>query len=154
MGVVRTLRSFTWVMGGKCFTLVVVILAILSGIFVHNSPGNIWGTATIQGRELHFTRDPSGVMVSKTQPMDGFHCIHFIFKIITGNGDLDFILGLGYAHAHDRLIQMLLQRAVGRSQLSLLKPGAESLKIDKLFKKMNFEGKYKSKIGNQLVYLS
>lgn len=49
--------------------------------------------------------------------------------------------GLGYAHAHDRLVQMLLQRTVGKGLLSTLNPSEDAFKIDQMFKKMNFAGK-------------
>lgn len=55
------------------------------------------------------------------------------------------MVGIGYAHASDRLIQMLLQRTISLGRLSQdLAATPETIAIDKIFKEQNF-------IGNDLT---
>lgn len=47
-------------------SLLVVTAALIWTFFlVRDNPGDIWGNVTIEGNEIHFSRDMSGVVVSK-----------------------------------------------------------------------------------------
>jgi penicillin G amidase len=71
------------------------------------------------------------------------------FQSITGTHDDDYYLGLGYAHAHDRLVQMVLQRIVGAGRISeLLAASPEALELDSFFRQQHFDGK-----KNQSTYV-
>src|SRR5690242_3202903 len=58
-----------------------------------------------------------------------------------GDDDLALERGLGFFHAHDRLVQMLLVRVIGQGRLcECLKDDDESLAIDIFMRQMNFVG--------------
>jgi len=58
-----------------------------------------------------------------------------------GDDNLALARGLGYFHAHDRLVQMLLVRIVGQGRLcACLKDDETSLAIDIFMRQMNFVG--------------
>lgn len=58
---------------------------------------------------------------------------------IFGSDDLDVARGLGFAHAHDRLVQMMLVRMVGRGRLCESLGGDDSvLAIDIFMRQMGF----------------
>lgn len=48
---------------------------------------------------------------------------------------------------------MFLQRTIAKGKLSEIQPSKENIKLDKLFKKMNFEGK-KFKSSTKLINFS
>ena len=51
----------------------------------------------------------------------------------------DALMGLGFAHARDRGLQMLLMRIIGRGEASeLLRADEESLALDRFFRALNF----------------
>lgn len=51
----------------------------------------------------------------------------------------DLYWGLGYSHGTDRLLQMCLMRTIGQGRIcELLNDDADSLKVDKFFRRMNW----------------
>ncbi|MBU2510177.1 penicillin acylase family protein [bacterium] len=63
----------------------------------------------------------------------------------------DLYWGMGYVHAFDRGMQMLLMRILGQGRVSeLLDASENSLNIDKFFRKVNWSGN----VDNQLKQLS
>ena len=83
----------------------------------------LWSDVIIENRHIEYGRLPSGTITMK------------------GGNDMDFLYALGYAHGNERLVQMILQRTVARGELSLLRASEENLKLDKLFREQNFQGK-------------
>lgn len=64
---------------------------------------------------------------------------------IYGQGDNHFAFGLGYAHARDRLVQMVLVRAAAQGRLVELFPGNDdTLTMDILARSMDFQGRAKA----------
>jgi penicillin amidase len=78
----------------------------------------------IQGNgTIRFRRDAHGV----------FH--------VTADDEEDLYRGLGYCHALDRGLQLLLTRILGRGQASeFLKASDEMLAVDRFFRRMNWHG--------------
>lgn len=66
---------------------------------------------------------------------------------VLAQNDYDIYKGLGYAHALDRGMQLLLMRVLGKGQLSEhLDSSDESLEIDRFFRRMNFFGNTKDEV--------
>jgi len=58
---------------------------------------------------------------------------------IRGRDDLDLARGLGFAHAHDRMVQMMLVRLIGEGRLSeCLQASDETLEVDLFARDMGF----------------
>lgn len=63
--------------------------------------------------------------------------------------DLGLAAGLGFAHAHDRMVQMMLVRLVGQGRLGeCLQSDAETLTIDKFARGMGFRQDAESDVAN------
>jgi len=70
---------------------------------------------------------------------------------IEAENQADLYWAMGYIHAHDRGMQMLLMRLLGQGRVSeFLDSSDESLEIDKFFRKMNWRGN----ISNHLKELT
>ncbi len=58
---------------------------------------------------------------------------------LTGDDDLALAAGMGFAHAHDRMLQMMLVRVIGQGRLSeLLVDADETFEIDLFMREMGF----------------
>lgn len=58
---------------------------------------------------------------------------------IWGQDDVELARGMGFAHAHDRMVQMMLARLVGQGRLSeCIKSDDETLAIDIAMRQMGF----------------
>jgi len=67
---------------------------------------------------------------------------------IWGNDAIELQRGLGYFHAHDRLVQMILVRLVGQGRLcECLKDDDESLAIDIFMRQMGFAKTAREEVG-------
>ena len=56
-----------------------------------------------------------------------------------GQDDVELARGMGFAHAHDRMVQMMLARLVGQGRLSeCIKSDDETLAIDIAMRQMGF----------------
>ncbi|MFN4150673.1 MAG: penicillin acylase family protein, partial [Candidatus Sericytochromatia bacterium] len=72
---------------------------------------------------------------------------HGLFHI-NSESEKDLYKGLGYCHALDRGMQILLLRILGKGKASeLLESSDELLEIDKFFRKMNFAGNLKEELS-------
>jgi len=66
---------------------------------------------------------------------------------VQGDNELDLFYGMGYCHAMDRGIQMMLMKTLGKGQACLhLQDTEEMLVIDKFFLQYNFQGNTQSEI--------
>lgn len=67
---------------------------------------------------------------------------------VEGRGEIDLYWGMGYCHAQDRGLQMLLMRILGRGQASEhLEASDAMLDIDLFFRRMNWGGNAADEIG-------
>ena len=58
---------------------------------------------------------------------------------LTGRDDFDFARGLGFAHGHDRMMQMMLVRLVGQGRLTeQLKDDDDTLAVDVFMRRLGF----------------
>jgi len=78
----------------------------------------------IKGRQhLTITRDANGI------------------PKVSGKDDCDLLFGLGYCHAMDRGIQLMLMQTLGRGEACLkLQDSDEMFEVDKFFRQYNFRG--------------
>jgi penicillin amidase len=78
-------------------------------------------THRIAGRDVSLARTPEGVVRVRAE------------------NDTDLARGLGLAHAHDRLVQMVMVRLIGQGRLSeCLKSSAETVAIDVVMREIGF----------------
>jgi len=85
----------------------------------------------IDGARIELARTPEGVMR------------------LWGRDDIDLARGLGFAHAHDRLVQMLLVRLVGQGRLcECLKSEDDMLEIDIFMRGMGLRRDAEADVAN------
>lgn len=83
----------------------------------------------IQGTSIHITRDSNGV------------------PKVTSETEEELFFGMGYCHAMDRGIQMMLMKTLGKGEACLrLQDSDEMFIVDRFFRQYNFRGRLSDEI--------
>jgi len=89
-----------------------------------------WRLIDISGAQIQLSRTPDGVMR------------------LRADDDLDLARGLGFAHAHDRMVQMMLVRLAGQGRLSeCLISDDDTLAIDVFMRGMGLRREAEKEVG-------